>query len=457
MTGDLSFARGAAVHFVGIGGAGMSAIAKVLLERGVKVSGSDLKASRPMTLLEAMGARVHVGHDAAQIEGADVVVVSSAIPERNPELAAARAAGVRVVSRGEALAAVLSGSESIVVAGTHGKTTTTSMIVSVLRAEGRDPTYLVGGGLNDAGTNAKSGRDGVAVAESDESDGSFLLLRPHVAVVTNVEADHVDYWASDAELHDAFRRFLGATTGAAVVPAAQPEIAAWARDAGVRCVTFGEGGDVDADAVRLEPGGASFELSAGGERHPVALRVPGLHNVANALAAAAACVEAGVTVAAAAHGLGEYRGVERRWQLRGTARGVTVIDDYAHHPTEVRATLGAARPGPWGRVVAVFQPHRYSRTRAFASEFGDAFAAADRVVVTDVYGAGEEPVPGVTGKLVADAVCRAFPGRAVAYLPHRAELIAYLAATVRPGDAVLTLGAGDVTTVGEELLEKIGG
>ncbi|HEV2757061.1 MAG TPA: UDP-N-acetylmuramate--L-alanine ligase [Actinomycetota bacterium] len=457
MQPGLSFDPGSSVHFVGIGGAGMSAIAKVLLERGVAVSGSDLKPSRPMTLLEAMGARVHVGHDAVHVGDADAVVVSSAIPDRNPELRAARDTGITVVTRGEALAAVLRGARSIVVAGTHGKTTTTSMIVSVLRAAGGDPTYLVGGGLNDAGTNAKSGRDDVAVAESDESDGSFLLLQPHVGVVTNVEADHVDYWASDEALHDAFRRFLGATEGAAVVPAAQPEVVSWGRDAGVRCVTFGDGADVSASAVRLDPGGAAFDLVAAGESHPVALRVPGMHNVSNALAAAAACLETGLSPAAVAHGLGEYRGVERRWQVRGEARGVTVVDDYAHHPTEVRATLGAARPGPWRRIVAVFQPHRYSRTRAFAREFGAAFGGADRVVVTDVYGAGEEPVPGVTGKLVADAVCGAYPGRPVAYLPHRDELLSYLAATARPGDAILTLGAGDVTTVGEELLEKIGG
>lgn len=454
---ELALRPGSAVHFVGIGGAGMSAIAKVLLERGVVVSGSDLKASRTATLLEAMGARVAIGHDAAHVSGADVVVVSSAIPDRNPELRAARDAGMRVLGRGEALAAVLRGQRSIVVAGTHGKTTTTSMIVSVLRAAGRDPTYLVGGGLNDAGTNAKSGNDDVAVAESDESDGSFLLLRPAIAVVTNVEADHVDYWSSEDALRDAFARFVASTdpTGAVVVPAAQPEIVAWAANAAAPHVTFGDGGDVAAASVHFLPGEVELQLEAGGERHPAHLRVPGRHNVMNALAAAAACRAAGLSVAEIATGLGEYRGVERRWHLRGEARGVTVIDDYAHHPTEVRATLGAARPGPWERVVAVFQPHRYSRTRAFAREFGDSFAGADRVVVTDVYGAGEEPVPGVSGKLVADAVCRAFPGRPVAYLPHRDELVSYLAATSRPGDAVLTLGAGDVTAVGEELLERI--
>ena len=455
--GELHFRPGCTVHFVGIGGAGMSAIAKVLLERGVLVSGSDLKPSRPATLLEAMGARVHIGHDASHVGDAEVVVVSSAIPERNPELRAARSAATRVATRGEALAAVLREHRSIVVAGTHGKTTTTSMIVSALRATGRDPTYLVGGGLNDAGTNAKSGRDDLAVAESDESDGSFLLLSPAVAVVTNVEPDHIDYWPSEEALHDAFRQFVAATdpSGAVVVPAAQPGVVAWAEEAPASCVTFGDGGEVSASDVRFGAGEVSFVLEAEGERHPVHLRVPGGHNVMNALAAAAACRAAGLTTADAAAGLGAYRGVERRWQVRGEARGVTVIDDYAHHPTEVRATLGAARPGPWERVVAVFQPHRYSRTRAFAGEFGASFAGADRVVVTDVYGAGEEPVPGVTGKLVADAVCRALPGRPVAYLPHRDELVSYLAATSRRGDAVLTLGAGDVTAVGEELLDRI--
>ena len=455
--GDLTFGPGSAVHFVGIGGAGMSAIAKVLLERGVRVSGSDLKASRPATFLEALGARVHIGHDPADVAGADVVVVSSAIPDRNPELRAARQAGMQVITRGEALAAVLRDHRSIVVAGTHGKTTTTSMIVSVLRSADMDPTYLVGGELNDAGTNAKSGRGPLAVAESDESDGSFLLLQPSIGVITNVERDHVDFWTSEEAQRAAFRGFIAATDpeGALILPCSQPDVVQWGVDASTRAVTFGEGADVCADNLTFLPGEVEFDVVVDGERHAVRLRVPGRHNVMNALAAAAACREVGLPLAQIAEGLGRYRGVQRRWQVRGEALGTTVIDDYAHHPTEVRATLDAARPGPWRRVVAVFQPHRYSRTRAFADDFGASFAGADRVVVTDVYGAGEEPVPGVTGKLVADAVCRALPGRPVAYLPHRDELISYLAATSKPGDAVLTLGAGDVTAVGEELLERI--
>ena len=454
----VSFPAGSSAHFVGIGGAGMSAIAKVLLERGVRVSGSDLKPSRPATLLEAMGAQVHVGHDAAQVEGADTVVVSSAIPDRNPELAAARAGGIPVVTRGEALAAVLRGTRSIVVAGTHGKTSSTSMIVSVLREAELDPTYLVGGGLNDAGTNARYGKGRYSVAESDESDGSFLLLHPSVAVVTNVEVDHVDYWGSLEDLHDAFAKFMAAVEedGTIIVPAEDERLIQTASATGRRVVTFGPGGDVSAFEVRPILGGITFELAVGDEREQVSLRVPGAHNVSNALAAAAASFAAGVSPDRIAAGLGTYRGVERRFQIRGVAGGVVVVDDYAHHPTEVVATLATAATQEPKRVFAVFQPHRYSRTAAFAERFGSAFADADVVVVTDVYGAGEPPVPGITGKLIADSVCRNFPGRAVAYMPHRDELIAYLVRATRPGDLLLTMGAGDVTSVGEELITRLG-
>jgi len=447
------------VHFIGIGGAGMSAIAKVLLEQGVAVSGSDLKGSPASTMLEVMGADVHIGHDAAHSAGRPVVVVSSAIPESNPELVAARHSGARVLTRGEALAEVLKGSRAIVVAGTHGKTSTTSMIVTVMLSAGIDPTYLVGGGLNDVGTNARFGHDEFAVAESDESDGSFLLLDPYIAVVTNIEVDHVDYWKSWDEIKAGFRQFLGRVVpgGAACVPATDAALLDTAHGTGCAVETFGDGGDVAARAVRLGPAGSDFLLTRDGKEALVSLRVPGSHNVANALAAAAACARAGVALDVIARGLSSYRGVERRYQLRGSAAGVTVIDDYAHHPSEVRATLAAARPGPWRRVVAVFQPHRYSRTAVMANDFGSAFGDADRIVVTDVYGAGESPVPGVTGKLVADAICAAVPGRPVAYLPHRADLLGYLATSARAGDAVLTLGAGDVTTVGEELLARLEG
>ena len=443
------------VHFVGIGGAGMSALAKVLIERHVSVSGSDLKRSHAATVLEAMGATVRIGHDASSVEGAAVVVVSSAIRPSNPELAAAQERGIPVLTRGEALAALLAQHRSLVVAGTHGKTTTTSMMVSILRAAELDPTYLVGAGLNDSGTNARSGSSDLAVAESDESDGSFLLLEPSVAVVTNVEEDHVDHWSSLQELRSAFDRFMGSTQEAIVVPSSDVSLVTSARATGRRVLTFGPDADVYARDVVTAGTGSHFTLCGSDDSIAVELRVPGEHNVSNALAAAAACLIVGVPLDAVATGLGRYSGVERRFQLRGEAAGISVIDDYAHHPTEVRATLAAAHDGPWQRVIAVFQPHRYSRTSAFAQAFGTSFADADRVVLTDVYGAGEDPVPGVTGKLIADAVCSALPGRPVAYLPHRDELVGYLAASLQPGDAVLTMGAGDVTSLGDELLARL--
>jgi UDP-N-acetylmuramate--alanine ligase len=457
----LSLAGARRVHFIGVGGAGMSAIAKVLLERGYTITGSDLKRSRAATILEAMGADVRIGHSTQNLVDADpdVVVVSTAIPEGNPELKEAQSRHIEIMSRGQALAAILEDRRSIVVAGTHGKTTTTSMIVSTLRHAGLDPTYLVGGGLNDVGTNAKHGHDEIAVAESDESDGSFLLLFPSIGVVTNIEADHLDYWGTAEKVKEGFGRFLSQVKegGAAVVPSADPELVSMAVDTGREVVRFGTEGEVACRDVTLEPEGARFVLEYEGESAEASLRVPGEHNVMNALAAAAACLRAGVSLTNVAGGLGEFSGVERRFQVRGTANGVTVIDDYAHHPTEVKATLAATRRGPWDRVVAVFQPHRYSRTRALGRAFGDSFVDADHIVVTDVFGAGEQPVPGVTGKLIADAVCNKLPGRPVAYLPHRTDLLSYLEYKARPGDALLTLGAGDISTLGEELLIRLGG
>lgn len=443
------------VHFIGIGGVGMSAIAKVLLERGFKVTGSDLKRSRVASVLEAMGATIHIGHDRSHVDDPSTVVVSSAISRSNPEYVRAVELGLEVITRGKALAAVLQGFRSVVVAGTHGKTTTTSMIVTVLRSAGLDPTYLVGAGLNDSGTNARAGTSDIAVAEADESDGSFLLLSPHVSVITNLEMDHFDHWGTMDALTDAFRDFAHRTdhAGCVVVPATDPELLAIAAATGRRIATFGDGGEAEAVGLNLTGLGARFTLRSSDSEADVELRVPGVHNVANALAAAAAALTLGVSLDDVARGLSEYRGVERRFHVRGEVGGVTVIDDYAHHPTEIAATLTAARSGSWNRVVAIFQPHRFSRTQALAAEFGEAFAAADQIIFMDVYGAGEEAIPGVSGKLLADAVCSAFPGRKVAFFPHRAEMLKFADAVVRPGDVLLTMGAGDVTSVGEELLE----
>ncbi|MGH2820930.1 MAG: UDP-N-acetylmuramate--L-alanine ligase, partial [Actinomycetota bacterium] len=306
--------------------------------------------------------------------------------------------------------------------------------------------------------NARSGSAELSVAESDESDGSFLLLNPSVAIVTNVEADHLDHWGSLEAIRDGFGRFFERVepSGAIVVPTGDEGMARRAADTRRTVITWGAGGDVEAQEVSLEPSASSFELSWRSERHRVRLNVPGALNIWNALAAAGGCLAAGIAPAEVARGLGAYRGVQRRYEVRGYAGGVTVIDDYAHHPSEVSAILETAAAGGWERVVAVFQPHRYSRTALQHGEFGDCFRGAHRVVVTDVYGAGEEPVPGVTGKLVADSVCEGLPGRSVAYIPHREELLDYLAATARPGDALLTLGAGDITSVGEEMLARLG-
>ncbi len=443
------------VHFIGIGGVGMSAIAKVLLERGVEVTGSDLKRSRVASVLEAMGATVHIGHDPAHVDQASIVVVSSAISRSNPEYQRALELNLEVITRGKALAAVLEGFRSVVIAGTHGKTTTTSMIVTVLKSAGIDPTFLVGAGLNDSGTNARAGTSDIAVAEADESDGSFLLLKPHVSVITNLEMDHIDHWGTMEALTEAFREFAFQTDegGCLVVPATDAELLAMVSATGRRILSFGEGGEVEAVGVDLTGLGARFTLRSAGSGAEVELRVPGTHNVANALAAAAAALSLGVALEDVARGLSGYRGVERRFQVRGEVGGVTVVDDYAHHPTEIAATLAAARSGPWKRVVAIFQPHRFSRTQALAAEFGAAFEGADQVIFMDVYGAGEEAIPGVSGKLLVDAVCRASPGRRVAFFPHRADMLRFTRSVTRPGDLVLTMGAGDVTGVGEELLE----
>ncbi|MDQ4065346.1 MAG: UDP-N-acetylmuramate--L-alanine ligase [Actinomycetota bacterium] len=442
------------VHFVGIGGAGMSAIAKILVERGGQVSGSDLKESPATSALRTLGASVAIGHDGAHVKGASTVVVSSAIATTNPEVERARRDGIPVMTRGEALAALVADKRAIVVAGTHGKTTTTSMIVSILQTAGLDPTYLVGGGLNDSGTNAASGSSDIAVVESDESDASFLLLRPHIAVVTNVELDHVDHWRDIDELRAAFRTFLGQTdrTGAIVLPA---DDALAAEQLPARVVAFGTGGRIAARDEDFKPTGTAFTLVRHDEGVSCELKVPGAHNVGNALAAAAAGDALGISLRDIATGLARFSGEERRFDLRGTARDVTVVDDYAHHPTEIAATLATARRGEWARVVAVFQPHRYSRTASMWRAFGAAFDDADRVVITDVYGAGEAPMPGVTGKLVADAVAERARGRAVAYLPHRDDLSRYVATSARAGDVVLTLGAGDITTLGPQLLAMI--
>jgi UDP-N-acetylmuramate--alanine ligase len=445
------------VHFVGIGGAGMSGIARILLARGVTVTGSDLKDTGALEALREAGATVAVGHRAEQVGRPDAVVVSSAIPPGNAEVREAFRAGIPVLSRAQALAALTRGMRTVAVAGTHGKTTTTSMVSVMLSRAGLDPTYVIGGDLNESGSGAGHGAGEVFVAEADESDGSFLLLDPDIAVITNVEEDHLDYYGGRDEVEAAFGAFAGR---------ARRVIACW-DDPGVRralegssseCMRYGAGDRCDLRLRDEELSGnqARAIVDVSGEAVEIVLSVPGRHNLLNATAALGVASLLEVPLRVAAEGLQSFSGVRRRFECRGVAAGATFIDDYAHHPTEVMATLQAARIDGAGRIVVVFQPHRYSRTRSMWRALGESLASADVIVLTDVYGAGERPIPGVTGKLVVDAIAEAAPGRRVVYLPRRSEIAPFLSREVQPGDTVLTLGAGDVTMVAEETMDRLG-
>ena len=449
------------VHLIGIGGAGMSGIARVLLARGTTVTGSDAKDSRAVAALRALGATVAIGHAAENVVGADTVVVSSAIRETNPELQAARAAGIPVVPRAEALASLMAGRRGVAVAGTHGKTTTTSMLTVAAFHCGADPSFAIGGDLNEAGSNAHHGTGDLFIVEADESDGSFLAYHPHAAVVTNVEADHLDHYGDAAAVDRAFEAFVATVEGFTVVCADDPgalRLAEHARGQGADVRTYGESDSADLrlDALTTTGGTSRYEPVLRGRRLPtVELAVAGRHLALNSAAALLTGVELGLPEHTFVEGLAGFTGVRRRMELKGSAHGVRVYDDYAHHPTEVTAQLLAAREMTGGgRLVVAFQPHMYSRTAAFADRFGEALGLADDVVVMDVYGAREDPVPGVTGALVAAAVPLA--PEHVVFEPSWSAVPGRLAALARPGDLVLTLGAGDITQVGPEVLLLLG-
>jgi UDP-N-acetylmuramate--alanine ligase len=449
------------VHFIGIGGAGMSGIAMVLAELGVDVRGSDLKASRYTRHLVEAGVPVTVGHDAANLGDAALVVISSAIGEGNPELRGARASGLPVLRRAEMLARIMAMRRGIAVAGTHGKTTTSSMVSHVLRQVGLDPTFLVGGELNDIGSNAGVGEGEWLVAEADESDGSLLFLRPEVAIVTNVELDHHANYGCLEEVHDVFRRFVALLPpeGLLVVVAGSGgERLAAHTPAAVVTVGF-EAGDLRAEVEHVDDVGSAFTVrgAEGEELARIELRLPGEHNILNALTALAVLRHAGVSMEAAAPHLLTFSGAARRYQRKGECDGVLVIDDYAHHPTEIGATLSAAMKGGHGRVIAVFQPHLFSRTRYLQREFGRALTLADEAIVTEIFPSREEPEPGVSGKLIVDAYLAERPGGPVSFLPRLGDVVASLAPRVRPGDLVLTLGAGDIVRAGEQLLATLAG
>jgi UDP-N-acetylmuramate--alanine ligase len=456
------------VHFTGIGGAGMSGVARIMLARGITVSGSDLVPSALLDDLSAHGARVHVGHASAHLGdlgAGDTLVATSAIRPDNPELAEATRRGMRVMHRAAALASVMAGRRVITVAGTHGKTTTTSMITTVLRECGADPGYVIGGVLNETGVGAQDGTGADFVAEADESDGSFLLLTPDVAVITNVEADHLDNYGSLAEIEAAFAAFGSRVSTLLLTCADDPgaeAVAARLEPCGpARVRRYGESPDADyrLGDVRSQGLAVSFAVTAdhspfGEICAPMTVHVPGRHNALNATAAFAAAVELGFAPPRVTAALTNYRGARRRMELKGEADGVRVFDSYAHHPTELAADLRAARDfADGGQVIAIFQPHLYSRTRFFAGDFGSALGLADQAVVLDVYAAREDPEPGVTGRLVADAV----PGGRAVFLPDRTQAAVVVTGLAKPGDVVLTMGAGDVTALGPQLVEALRG
>ncbi|HZM70339.1 MAG TPA: UDP-N-acetylmuramate--L-alanine ligase [Candidatus Cryosericum sp.] len=444
------------IHFVGIGGSGMSGIAEVLINLEYEVTGSDLEENAAVQRLRALGGKVQRGHRAENVGDADVVVLSSAVKPDNPEALEARRRQIPVIPRAEMLAELMRLKYGIAIAGSHGKTTTTSMVATILSGAGLDPTIVIGGRLGILGSNAKLGRGDLLVAEADESDGSFLRLTPTLAVVTNIDAEHLDHYGSLGMLQQAFADFLNKVPfyGCGIVCVDEPRVRELLPSLSRRLVTYGfsETADLSATAVELQGFHASFEVRLQGRPlGRVRLQSPGRHSVANALAAIAVGLDLDVPFAAIAEHLGTFRGADRRFQLKGEAGGIMVIDDYGHHPVEILATLAAARNG-WGRrTVVVFQPHRYSRVKALLQEFAGAFEGADVLAVTDIYPAGEAPIPGVTAEAVARAIKERGHGD-VTLVKELKDVPAWLAERAREGDMVITLGAGSVYKAGEQFL-----
>jgi len=451
--------NGKAVHFIGIGGAGMSGLAKIMLEKGYKVSGSDIKDSYVIERLSRLGALTYIGHSEENIPPeTGLVVVSSAIPENNPELYEARRRGLEIISRGEMLSRLMEGFKGIVVAGAHGKTTITSMIALSLEKNGYEPTVAVGGELNDIGGNAKLGRGEYFVAEADESDGSFLKLKPYIGVVSNVENDHLDYYGNFENISAAFKKFIAGIQrdGFPVLCADDPFLREVASNPSRSVITYGWHPSADYRiGFHSFHGYSSFceVFYRKNKLGTLELKVPGRHNMVNALAAVAVSRIIGIDFYDAAEALRNFKGASRRFQILGSFRGAMVVDDYAHHPTEIAATLGAAKQGKPKRIIAVFQPHRYTRTKYLHQEFGRVFGDADVVIVNEIYSAGEEPIPGIDACLIVEEIKKQ-SNKNVIYIPERKETVEYLEKIVQEGDLVLTIGAGDVWKVGTELLKK---
>ncbi|HET6676179.1 MAG TPA: UDP-N-acetylmuramate--L-alanine ligase [Nitrospiraceae bacterium] len=451
------------IHLVGIGGSGMSGIAEVLLTLGYKVSGSDLSASETTRRLEELGGRIAIGHQESNIGEAQVVVISSAVSAANPEVVAAKAKQVPVIPRAEMLAELMRLKYGVAIAGAHGKTTTTSMVANVLAQGGLDPTMVIGGKVNALGSHARLGRGDLLVAEADESDGSFLRLSPTIVAVTNIDREHLEHYGTMDRLNESFLEFINKVPfyGLAVLCADDERLRALLPRVVKRYHTYGlheqAGSSVDfrATDVNLRQWGSEFRAHFRGRNlGPFRLAIPGVHNVSNALIAIAIGLELDVPVDLIRKGLAAFSGVERRFHLRGEKAGIMIVDDYGHHPTEIRATLAAAKQGWDRRLVVLFQPHRYSRTRDLADEFAHAFDQADLLYVTDIYAAGEQPLPGVSGQALADAV-RGAGQAVVTYVPRKESLPDQVLPALKSGDLVLTLGAGDIWKAGIGILDRL--
>ncbi len=449
-------------HFIGIGGAGMSGIALVLHERGYVVTGSDLKASRYTRQLVRAGVKIYIGHEAKTIDEVkpDVVVVSTAIPESNPELVRARELDIPVWARAKMLSALGDGYTTVAIAGTHGKTTTSSMCATMLDRMGLDPSFLIGGIVEGYDTNGRNGNGEYFVCEADESDSSFLYLNPNVVVVTNVEADHLDHYGSLEEIEATFVKFMSLVgeDGTVIVCGDSPRLVELAHESGRRVISYGFSDACDVvvvpDASKHTLGGSFTTVINGQEQHVSIKNNPGKHNMLNACASLIVASVLKLDVDAAATALSSFDGVRRRFTHVGDVNGVCLVDDYGHHPTEIKATLTAAKTLDFGKVAVVFQPHRYSRLQALAGDFADAFANADVVILIDVFSAGEMPIPGVTSKMLADLIAERHPDKPVFYAADREKLMQLIDENVTAGDLLITMGAGDVTTVGPDYLER---
>jgi len=447
------------VHFVGIGGIGMSGIAEVLLNQGYQISGSDLKESEVTRRLASLGCEISYGHRKENVKEADVVVVSSAIRRENPEVKVAEERLIPVIPRAEMLAELMRMKRGIAIAGTHGKTTTTSLIATVLGAAGFDPTVVIGGRLNSIGSNAKLGQGEFLVAEADESDGSFLKLMPTIAVVTNIDPEHLDYYPGIEEIKEAFLNFLNKIPfyGLAVLCLDHPNIQSLIPRLKKRFTTYGltTQADFQAKDMSFEELSTTFDVIH--ERKDIGrlkLRMPGLHNVYNALATVATAFELEIPFEVVQETLANFGGIQRRFQIKGEKQGILIVDDYGHHPVEIAATLRAARTGWKRRIVAVFQPHRYSRTKALFHDFLTAFYDADVLILTEIYPAGEDRIEGVEARGLVEGI-REFGHKDVTFVANKKEIVDHLLKVVLPGDLVITLGAGDITQISEELFQRL--